>query len=135
MSAQVHIPSLGGATEWLNSEPLGPAELRGRVVVVNFWTLDCVFTWTRAGTGGETDDEHLRQDGPPPTSASACTEKPSHPRLASASRAILLRPIAGWRRSARSRADGFRRQSAARALRLNRRPGRSGASCAVGKGG
>jgi hypothetical protein len=22
------MPSLGGATEWLNSEPLGPAELR-----------------------------------------------------------------------------------------------------------
>ena len=27
MLARVHIPSLGGATEWLNSEPLGPAEL------------------------------------------------------------------------------------------------------------
>jgi hypothetical protein len=24
---RVHIPSLGGATEWLNSEPLGPAGL------------------------------------------------------------------------------------------------------------
>jgi hypothetical protein len=32
----VHMPSLGGATEWLNSEPLGPAELRVRVVRVNF---------------------------------------------------------------------------------------------------
>ncbi len=28
--ARVHIPSLGRATEWLNSEPLGPAELRSR---------------------------------------------------------------------------------------------------------
>ena len=28
MSACVRMPSLGGATEWLNSEPLGPAELR-----------------------------------------------------------------------------------------------------------
>jgi hypothetical protein len=27
--AHVHMPSLGGAIEWLNSEPLGPAELRG----------------------------------------------------------------------------------------------------------
>ena len=27
-----HLPSLGGATGWLNSEPLGPAELRGHVV-------------------------------------------------------------------------------------------------------
>ena len=34
--ARVHMPSLGGATEWLNSEPLGPVELRGRVVRVNF---------------------------------------------------------------------------------------------------
>jgi hypothetical protein len=37
--ARVHMPSLGGATEWLNSEPLGHAELRCRAVVVNFWTL------------------------------------------------------------------------------------------------
>jgi hypothetical protein len=37
--ARVHMPSLGGATGWLNSEPLDPAGLRGRVVLVNFWTL------------------------------------------------------------------------------------------------
>jgi hypothetical protein len=36
VSAPPHIPSLGGATEWLNSEPLGPAELRGNVALVNF---------------------------------------------------------------------------------------------------
>jgi hypothetical protein len=29
------MPSLGGATEWLNSVPLGPAELRGDTVLVN----------------------------------------------------------------------------------------------------
>jgi hypothetical protein len=33
---RVHMPSLDGASEWLNSEPLGPAELRGHVVLVNF---------------------------------------------------------------------------------------------------
>ena len=44
--ARVHMPSLGGATGWLNSEPLGPAELRGRVVLVNFWTLTCI-NWLR----------------------------------------------------------------------------------------
>jgi hypothetical protein len=33
---RLRMPSLDGATEWLNSEPLGPAELRGRVVLVNF---------------------------------------------------------------------------------------------------
>jgi hypothetical protein len=36
----------GGATEWLNAEPLGPAELRGQVELVDFWTLTCI-TWLR----------------------------------------------------------------------------------------
>ena len=40
------MPSLGGATGWLNSEPLGPTELRGHVVLVNFWTLTCI-NWLR----------------------------------------------------------------------------------------
>jgi thiol-disulfide isomerase/thioredoxin len=42
----LHMPSLGGATGWLNSEPLGPAELRGHVVLVDFWTLTCI-NWLR----------------------------------------------------------------------------------------
>ena len=46
MFAHVHMPSLGGATEWLNSKPLGPAELRGHVVLVDFWTLTCI-NWLR----------------------------------------------------------------------------------------
>ena len=41
-----HLPSLDGATGWLNSEPLGPAQLRGRVVLVNFWTFTCI-NWLR----------------------------------------------------------------------------------------
>jgi thiol-disulfide isomerase/thioredoxin len=40
------MPAFGEATEWLNSEPLGPAELRGRVVLVNFWTWTCI-NWLR----------------------------------------------------------------------------------------
>jgi thiol-disulfide isomerase/thioredoxin len=44
--ARVHMPPLGGATEWLNSEPLGAAELRGHVVLVNFWTWTCI-NWLR----------------------------------------------------------------------------------------
>ncbi len=43
---KTHIPSLDGATGWLNSEPLGPAELRGSVVLANFWTLTCI-NWLR----------------------------------------------------------------------------------------
>jgi thiol-disulfide isomerase/thioredoxin len=46
MIAHVHMPWLPAATGWLNSEPLGPAQLRGRVVVVNFWTLTCI-NWLR----------------------------------------------------------------------------------------
>ena len=46
VTAPVHMPALGGATEWLNSEPLGPAGLRGRVLLVNFWTLTCI-NWLR----------------------------------------------------------------------------------------
>jgi thiol-disulfide isomerase/thioredoxin len=42
----VRIPSLDGATGWLNSEPLGPDELRGHAVLVNFWTLTCI-NWLR----------------------------------------------------------------------------------------
>src|SRR4051795_8908907 len=41
-----HIPPLDGATAWLNSEPLDPADLRGHVVLVNFWTLTCI-NWLR----------------------------------------------------------------------------------------
>jgi thiol-disulfide isomerase/thioredoxin len=46
MFERVHMPPLAGAAEWLNSEPLGPAELRGRVILVNFWTLTCI-NWLR----------------------------------------------------------------------------------------
>ena len=41
-----HLPSFDGATGWLNSEPLTPESLRGRVVLVDFWTYTCV-NWLR----------------------------------------------------------------------------------------
>jgi thiol-disulfide isomerase/thioredoxin len=40
------FPSLSGATAWLNSPPLTPAALRGKVVLVEFWTYTCV-NWER----------------------------------------------------------------------------------------
>ena len=40
------MPSLTGATGWVTSEPLAPAELRGHAVLVNFWTLTCI-NWLR----------------------------------------------------------------------------------------
>jgi thiol-disulfide isomerase/thioredoxin len=41
-----NLASFDGATGWLNSEPLTPAGLRGRVVVVDFWTYTCI-NWLR----------------------------------------------------------------------------------------
>jgi thiol-disulfide isomerase/thioredoxin len=46
VSAHVHMPPLGGVTAWLNSQPLDPGELRGHVVLVNFWTWTCI-NWLR----------------------------------------------------------------------------------------
>ena len=40
------LSSLGSATEWLNSQPLTPAGLRGKVVLVEFWTYTCI-NWLR----------------------------------------------------------------------------------------
>jgi thiol-disulfide isomerase/thioredoxin len=57
-----HMPPLGGATEWLNSEPLGPAELRGSVVVVNFWTLTCI-NWLRQEPYVRSWSHAYRDDG------------------------------------------------------------------------
>ena len=34
------IPSLDGASEWINGEP-DPAELKGNLVLVYFWALSC----------------------------------------------------------------------------------------------
>jgi cytochrome c biogenesis protein CcdA/thiol-disulfide isomerase/thioredoxin len=36
------LPSLTGAVEWLNSPPLTPDELKGKVVLVDFWTYSCI---------------------------------------------------------------------------------------------
>ena len=36
------IPSFAGATLWLNSPPLSAEGLRGKVVVVDFWTYSCI---------------------------------------------------------------------------------------------
>jgi thiol-disulfide isomerase/thioredoxin len=40
------LPSLGGAIEWINSAPLTVAGLRGKVVLVEFWTYTCI-NWLR----------------------------------------------------------------------------------------
>jgi thiol-disulfide isomerase/thioredoxin len=40
------LPSFGGASGWLNSQPLAATGLRGKVVLVDFWTFTCV-NWLR----------------------------------------------------------------------------------------
>jgi thiol-disulfide isomerase/thioredoxin len=40
------LPAFDGATAWLNSPPLTPGELRGKVVLVSFWTYTCI-NWLR----------------------------------------------------------------------------------------
>jgi thiol-disulfide isomerase/thioredoxin len=41
------LPSLSSATGWLNSQPLTVAGLRGKVVLIDFWTYTCI-NWLRS---------------------------------------------------------------------------------------
>jgi thiol-disulfide isomerase/thioredoxin len=56
------LPSLDGATGWLNTEPLTPASLRGRPVVVEFWTFTCI-NWLRTLPYVRAWSEKYRDDG------------------------------------------------------------------------
>ena len=59
---RMQMPSLDGATGWLNSEPLGPVELRGHVVLVDFWTLTCI-NWLRTEPYIRAWSQAYREDG------------------------------------------------------------------------
>jgi thiol-disulfide isomerase/thioredoxin len=61
-SERLHMPALDGATQWLNSEPLDPAELRGHVVLVNSWTLTCI-NWLRQEPYVRAWSQAYRDDG------------------------------------------------------------------------
>jgi thiol-disulfide isomerase/thioredoxin len=56
------MPSLGGATGWLNSEALAPTELRGHVVLVDFWTFTCI-NWLRTEPYVRAWSQAYRDDG------------------------------------------------------------------------
>lgn len=47
LPADGSLPSLRGATAWLNSPPLTPADLRGKVVLLDIWTYTCI-NWLRS---------------------------------------------------------------------------------------
>jgi thiol-disulfide isomerase/thioredoxin len=59
---RLHMPAFGGATGWINTEPLGPAELRGQVVLVNFWTFTCI-NWLRSEPYVRAWSQAYRNDG------------------------------------------------------------------------
>lgn len=40
--ADMASPGFAGATRWLNSRPLSGDDLRGKVVLVEFWTRECI---------------------------------------------------------------------------------------------
>ena len=42
LAVEGQMPSLEGAVQWLNSPPLTAAGLRGKVVLVDFWTYSCI---------------------------------------------------------------------------------------------
>jgi thiol-disulfide isomerase/thioredoxin len=46
LPAEGHLPGFEGATGWLNTEPLTADGLRGKVVLVDFWTYTCI-NWLR----------------------------------------------------------------------------------------
>ena len=56
------LPSLGGATGWLNSPPLTPDGLRGKVVLVEFWTYTCI-NWLRTLSHVRAWSEKYRDHG------------------------------------------------------------------------
>jgi len=56
------LPSFDGATTWLNSPPLTPAGLRGKVVLVQFWTYTCI-NWRRTHPYVRAWARHYRDSG------------------------------------------------------------------------
>jgi thiol-disulfide isomerase/thioredoxin len=46
LPAEAYLPGFDGATGWLNSPPLKAEDLRGKVVLIDFWTYTCI-NWLR----------------------------------------------------------------------------------------
>ena len=59
---ETRVPSLDGATAWLNSEPLTAADLHGRVVLVDFGSYTCI-NWLRKLPHIREWEERYRENG------------------------------------------------------------------------
>jgi thiol-disulfide isomerase/thioredoxin len=46
LAVEGDMPPLDGASAWINSQPLRAADLRGKVVLIEFWTYTCI-NWRR----------------------------------------------------------------------------------------
>jgi thiol-disulfide isomerase/thioredoxin len=57
----LHMPPLR-ETQWFNTEPLSTADLRGRTVLVDFWTLTCI-NWLRTQPYVRAWSSRYRGDG------------------------------------------------------------------------
>jgi thiol-disulfide isomerase/thioredoxin len=57
-----HLPSFDGATGWLNSDGVTPEGLRGRVVLIDFWTYTCI-NWLRTAPYVRAWDAKYRDQG------------------------------------------------------------------------
>jgi thiol-disulfide isomerase/thioredoxin len=62
LNIEADFPSLGGATSWLNTPPLTPADLRGKVVLIDFWTYTCI-NWRRSLPYVRAWSEKYKSDG------------------------------------------------------------------------
>jgi len=56
------MPSFAGANGWLNSQPLKPSDLRGHVVIVQFWTYTCI-NWLRTQAHNRAWSQRYRDQG------------------------------------------------------------------------
>ena len=61
-AGQSGLASLERANEWLNSPPLSPSALRGKVVLVEFWTYTCI-NWLRMQPYVRAWDKKYRDQG------------------------------------------------------------------------
>jgi thiol-disulfide isomerase/thioredoxin len=62
LPAEGHLPGFAGASGWINSPPLAMDDLRGKVALVDFWTLTCI-NWLRTEPYVRAWSRAYRDDG------------------------------------------------------------------------